>query len=183
MNKNFSKQKSLLTAIFLTTCLLILTSSCASGVPQEEYDQLESQLAQVTTELNQTKEELAAAQEEAAAAQKALQDPLQPVQALWESFEPLVEIGLLRFENQRDYNLRELGEITHSDYRSRALAIWVKITGCLTEIGSEELTEKLTKAWYEPWGGDNDRLWREYNDLYLSLTEDALQELSQKLGH
>ncbi len=182
MNRTFSKQRNLLGAIGLAICLLIVTTSCTSGVSQEEYDQLKSELAQVSMELEQTTAELAKAQEEAAAAQKALQDPLQPVQALWASLEPLVEIGLLRLENQKDYNLRELGEITHSEFRTRAGVIWVKISACLAEIGNEELTEKLAAAWFEPWGGDNDRLWAEANSLHLSLAEEALENLSKKLG-
>ena len=181
MNRFFSNQRNLLTAILLTICLLVPTSGCAAGVSQEEYDQLESELAQVTAELDQTKQDLAAARQEAAAAEEEA-GALQAVRSLWPSVEPLVQIALIRIENQRDYHLWQTGEITQMEYFSRTSQLWAKVNACLGEIGNEEFAEKLEAAWFEPWGGDNDRLWAEANSLHLSLAQEALGELSNKLG-
>ena len=180
MNTTFSKQRNLLGAIGLAICFSILTTSCTSGVSQEEYDQLKSQLAQVSTELEQTKAELAKVQEEATAAQKALQEPLEPVRASWESVQPLVQIALLRIENQTDWHVREAGDITPSEYYRRATKLWAKIDACLGEIGNEDFADKLEAAWFG--GGDKHRLWDEANSLHLSLAEEALGEFSNKLG-
>jgi len=167
--------------VAIIACLTLLMG-CAQGVSQEEYDRVVDELSQVTSELDQAKQELGEAQRELAAAQGLIQKDFKAIQSQYDSLEPLIEIALIRIENQRDYHLWQMGKITRTEYMSRASKLWAKAETCLVQIGNKEFTQKLTTAWFAPWDGENDRLWAEANSLHLDLAKQALQVFSEKLG-
>ena len=178
MNTTFSKQRNLLGAIGLAICFSILTTSCTSGVSQEEYDQLKSQLAQVTTELDQTKQELAAAQGEAAAAQ----EDLQTIRSLWQSTQPELELLLLMSEYVHDGNLLLAQRISKGEYARGKEAIWKKMKPYLDRIGDEELTEKVRAHWFHPSDRPEFGLFADVYSYFLPLITKDVQDLCEELG-
>ena len=179
MKTVFSTLKNRFAFCLVAVCLLVFTTGCGSGVSQEEYEQLESELAQLTTELAQVKEQLAQAQEEAATAQELFPE----VQSLWESCEPKVRLGMLLIENIRDYQLWQQGKITQTEFFKLAGRVWAEMTTSLDQIGNQELTEKWGDAWFEPMESkDKNKLWAEAYELYLSELSEDLEALSEKLG-
>ena len=178
MKTVFSTLKNTFAFCLVAVCLLVFTTSCASGVSQEEYEQLESELAQLTTELAQVKEQLAQAQEAATA-----QELFPEVQSLWESYEPKVRLGMLLIENIRDYQLWQQQKITQPEFSKLAGRVWAQMITSLDQIGNQELTEKWEDAWFEPMESkDKNKLWAEAYELYLSELSEDHEALSQKLG-
>ena len=176
MNRILSKHGSLVTAIFLAICLLVLTSSCAAGVSDGEYDQLESELAQATAELQQANEELASAKEERATAL----ERLQPVKSAWQALEPEVEWAALVIAMDRDYSLWQAGEMTRDEYIVRKRRLAAKFEMCPQKIGNEELIQKFA-AWTEASGDHKTSMWFEMYQLYINLSRANMEKFSQKL--
>ena len=172
MNRILSKPRNLLIPIGLTICLLILTTSCASGVSQEEYDQLESELAQVSAELEQTREELASTQAE-----------LQAGKSLWKSVAPTIQLMMLLWPRLMDEALLQTGVITSKAYAQRCDMRWEEVDACLAEIANDELTEKVTDAWpasfFSPTGMIK---WGEAFNLLVVLGNEGLERASKLMG-
>jgi hypothetical protein len=168
--------------VLMGVVFLLILTSCAPGVSREEYDRVVTELTQVTSELNGVKQELEQARQQPLATQGSTQEDFKAIQSQYASLEPLIEIALIRIENERDYQLWKVGKTTQAEYFSQTSKLWTKADTCLTQIGNKEFTQKLTAAWFEPWGQDNDRLWAEANSLHLDLAQQALQVFSEKLG-
>jgi len=108
---------------------------------------------------------------------------IQPeLQEAWRSLEPLAEIELLLEENIRDSLLEQAEEISESEYYARTANVSEKINAALDKLGNEDFTEKLTAAWFKPWGAEKTKLWVELMDLYQNLFTRAMEDFSQKLN-
>lgn len=144
-----------------------------------------NELAQVSTELDQVKQELEETQRELGAAQQAeqAQATLEEVKSRVQCLQPKVQIGLLLMENIIDGNLRRSGDITQAEFFQRATKIWGEIEECLDNIGNEELKQKFTRAWFEPFESKSKgKYWAKAMDHFKALLNEDWEDLSQQLG-